>query len=214
VESALPLTSARWEILRELSKGPANTTRIAQAVGTSVPNASQQLRLLLAYGLIDREREKRGAVGKPAQRYRLARPCCEVSLAAQGFARRALLHPNDQQGLLVRVLFIPKADDQLFVIKALSCADELLERCAIAYLKSTAEAIELLLLTDDVERMRAQYSSMTVACRGKERRIAGWTHSASEVVAGIRKRDAYYEHLMRDPIILHDPHHLFDEVLP
>jgi ArsR family transcriptional regulator len=72
----------RLDILHRLADGPLDVGRLAEAVGTSQPNASQHLALLRSSGLVLPERHGR------EMRYRLTDP--DVIVAC-GVMRRVLL---------------------------------------------------------------------------------------------------------------------------
>jgi DNA-binding transcriptional ArsR family regulator len=59
---------ARIEILHRLADGPIDVSRLAEAIGTSQPNASQHLAVLRNAGLVEPDRHGREI------RYRLADP--------------------------------------------------------------------------------------------------------------------------------------------
>jgi ArsR family transcriptional regulator len=58
----------RLEILHALARGPVEVGRLAEAIGTTQPNASQHLAVLRAAGVVEAERDGREV------RYRLADP--------------------------------------------------------------------------------------------------------------------------------------------
>ncbi len=84
----------RLEILHRLADGPLEVGRLAAAVGTSQPNASQHLAVLRAAGLVEPDRHGREI------RYRLTDP--DVIVAC-GLMRRVLLRRIDHLALLANL---------------------------------------------------------------------------------------------------------------
>ncbi len=206
------LRNARWEILREMSRGKSNATQLARGAKTSLPNVSQQLRLLEAYDLVEHTREQRRGAGKPRHLYRLKRPLCHLALARAGFAQKLFFSPDATQALLLSVLFLP-SPVQAPLLKALLSNEELLEKCAIAHVKGGSESIELLLVTEHADEIRRKYSSVAVEWGGLSRTIISWTHTLAEVRDGLSRGDAHFAALLKAPHVLHDPKRIFERVV-
>jgi len=192
------LQRSRWEILRQIALGNETPAEIAAAAKTSLPNTSQQLRLLEAHDLIQRGKEQRNGPGKPRSHYTLKKPLALLTVASERMADQHFLFPNELQQFVFATFFLP-ADEQPFLLMALCKNPELLEQCSIAYVRST-EATEVLFLTDDVDRVRSEYSNMQVTYRNKARKIVAWTHSVEEMNDGIARKDEYFLHLTKHRI--------------
>lgn len=205
------LQHARWRILKQVSEHPSSATELAKRTGGSVPNMSQQLKLLEAYDLVKAETRAKRKAGKPSKAYRLSRPYCQIALVRQGFAEKRSFSPHPVQVAFLSALLSVPAEDQPFVVKALLCNEQLLESCAIAYLKR--HSIQLFAVTEDVERIREQYSSIPIEYGGTAKRIAVWSHTVDEILDGLSRNEQYYQDLVQDMHVLHDTQNEFQRVV-
>ncbi len=64
-------TSTKWEILSLIAKEPQNPLKLAEVLGTSIANVSQQLRLLEVAGLVKKKKVSNRERGKPRTMYSL-----------------------------------------------------------------------------------------------------------------------------------------------
>lgn len=204
MEKEALLRNARWDMVQQVAEGPLTAAEIARGAETSLPNVSQQLRLLEAYDIVS-------AAGKPRKRYSLKRGVCHLTLAEDGFAHKKFFQPSRHQQFLLRTFFLPE-EEQLFLLKGLLERDEILERCSVALVKNATDSIELLFVTEDVEDIRGKYSNFSVEYDGKKKQVVAWTHNPLEINEGLERKDKHFEHLMRSPRILHDPNGRFKEV--
>jgi DNA-binding HxlR family transcriptional regulator len=208
MQHELLLGNARWDIIACVSKGKSSATEIANTTKSSLPNISQQLKLLEAYGIVEFVKEQRKSVGRKQQIYRLKQDLCHVTFARNGMADKRFFVPDTYHAMLLNILFVPNLQDHAYLHKYL-LNDELLEHCTIAYVKGEID-IEVLLVTDALDLIRAKYSHTVVEHMGKKRKIIAWTHSVQEINDG--HKDNHFESLLRSPIVLHDPHRQFDKI--
>ena len=206
------LQNSRWDIVHAISKNHASATAIAEHIGTSIPNVTQQLKLLEAYDIVTYTKEQNG-VGKPRRLYTLKRPVAHLTFATSGMAQQKFFHPGKYQTFIISTTFIKNPEEQCCLLKFLLDNEELLEKCAIAYVRSSAEEMEVFLLTDETDDIRKKYSNNTVEACGKKMQIVAWTHSTYEVQDGLTKNDKHFEHLLKDSLIIHDPDNKLAEVL-
>lgn len=64
-------TSTKWDILKLIAGEPQNPLKIAEKLGTSIANISQQLRLLEVAGLVKKKKVPNRERGKPRTLYSL-----------------------------------------------------------------------------------------------------------------------------------------------
>ncbi|MBR9701113.1 hypothetical protein GOV11_04575 [Candidatus Woesearchaeota archaeon] len=206
------LQKSRWEILTAISQGHASATDIAKRTGGSMPNITQQLQLLAAYDVITQDKELRSGVGKPRQLYRIKRPVAHLALAREGQAVQTMFTPNESQALLLSVLTMKTSDAQIPILKLMLTEEELLKKCSIAVKSISSQDIELLLLTEDVDKIRKEYSKIETAAEGKKWKFIAWTHSIEEVKEGLSKGEQHFEMFKKTYHLLHDPQGRFQEV--
>lgn len=210
MEYELLLNNARWEIIKAISQGRSSATDLAKATKSSLPNVSQQMKLLEAYDLVEYIKDQRRSQGKPRQLFQLKRELCHITFARHGFAEKRFFNPDAYHMMVLNICFLPSMQDHAYLHKFL-LNDELL-RCSIAYIKSNDAEIELLILTENVDPIRAKYSNTFIEHNGKMRKIICWTHNGHELNEGLSKKDAYFENLLHDPVILHDPKDQFERI--
>jgi hypothetical protein len=206
------LNNARWEIIKAISKGRASATDLARLTKSSLPNVSQQLKLLEAYDLLEYLKDQKSKQGKPRQLYHLKRDFCQLTFARHGFADKRFFNPDAYHVMLLNICFLPSLQDHAFLHKYLLTMPEVMHNCAVAFLKSNETDIEVFLLTDEIELIRQKYSNTYVEHAGKTRKVIAWTHSAHEVSDGLGRREPYFEHLTEEYHVLHDPKSAFDKI--
>jgi hypothetical protein len=212
VEYETLLNNARWEIIRSISKGKASATELAKSTRSSLPNVSQQMKLLEAYDLVEYLKDQRKGQGKPRQIFQLKREFCHITFARQGFAEKRFFNPDAYHTMLLNILFLPNMQDHVYLHKML-LNDEILQNCAVAFLKSNEAEIELLLLTENLDLIRSKYSNTFVEANGRVRKVIAWSHNHHELQDGLNRNDPYYINLlMHNPVILHDPKGQFERI--
>jgi DNA-binding HxlR family transcriptional regulator len=205
-------SNARWEIIRAISHGKSSATELAKATKSSLPNISQQLKLLEAYDLVEYIKDQKKGAGKPRQIYQLKRELCYLTYARHGMAEKRLFNPDAYHIMLLNILYLPNLQDHPFIIKHFSTNEEVPQHCAVAWLKSNDNEIEVLQITDNIELIRAKYSNTFVEHAGKTRKIIAWTHTMKELQEGLARKEPYFENLLHNPIAIHDPKNLIDKV--
>jgi len=203
-------SNIRWEIIKAISAGKSSATELAKTAKSSLPNVSQQLKLLEAYDLVEYIKDQKKAQGKPRQLYQLKRELCYLTYARHGMAEKRLFNPDSYHQLLLNILFLPNLQDHPYLIKHLATNEELVQHCAIAWLKSNESEIELLQITDNIELIRAKYSNTFIDHNGKTKKIIAWTHTVREVQEGVSRKEPYFENLIRNPVSIHDPKNLLE----
>jgi hypothetical protein len=201
---------ARWELLKALSHGKASATELSKATKLSLPNISQQLKLLEAYEFVEHVKDRKGP-GKPRQVYTLKRELCHLTFARSGYAEKRFFNPGPYHTMLLNILFLPNIQDHPY-LHAYLLNDELTANCAVAFLKSGEHDLEVLLLTDNLELIRAKYSGTYISYAGKSRKVVAWTHNLQELNDGLARKEPYFENLLKNPIILHDPKRQFEKI--
>ena len=164
---------------------------------------SQQLKLLEAYDIVQHTKEEKQRVGKPRKLYALKKSICELTFARSGFAKKHTFHPGQFQELLLNTLFLAKQDDQDAILRALFEHKDLFS-CAIAHVKTSQGKVEVLLVTDNVEKIRKSYSTIK-----SSKDIVAWTHSLEEIQEGLAKKDKHFVELLRSHHVVYDPNRIF-----
>lgn len=206
------LNNARWEILKAISKGRASATDLAKLTKSSLPNVSQQLKLLEAYDLVEYIKDQKARQGKPRQLYQLKRDVCQLTFVRHGMADKRFFNPDTYHAMVLNILFLPSLQDHPFLHKYLLTMPEVTHNCSVAFLKSNEAEIEVFLLTDEITLIRQKYSNTFVEHAGKTRKVIAWTHSVHEVNDGLGRKEPYFENLTAAPHVLHDPKNQYDKI--
>jgi len=207
------LQNSRWQVLKAITQSHTSASEIAKVINTSIPNVTQQLKLLEAYGIVAFDKEKKEGLGKPRQLYKLTKPVASIALARDGMAKQKFFQPCWEQALILSSTFIKSPQEQFCLLKFLFNNEEILQKCGVAYVKSSSEEIEIFLLTELLDEIRKKYSSGNVECGGKKFKVVAWTHSFEEVKDGLARDDKHFIHLLKDSLILHDPENKIAEAL-
>ncbi len=207
------ITNARWAILKALAESPGSATELAEAAKTSVPNASQQLKLLEAYGLARPKKEQRSSPGKPSTRYTLGKEFVHIALVRSGFAAKRTLPLDDTKEVILNLWFLDRQDDQECLMRLYWEERELVQNAlGIALVEAKEHEIHLLVLVEEklLDEFRKRYSKMAVTSReGKERHVIAWTHTLAELRGGLERHEEYYTNLVRRMHVLVERDEIF-----
>lgn len=98
-------TASKWDILKELERGPSNPLELSKACGTSIANVSQQLRLLEMAGLVVSERISNRDKGKPRVLYSLAGNLSYMISTSDNFVKKQLVRLSEYNKIIMRIWF-------------------------------------------------------------------------------------------------------------
>lgn len=207
------LTGSRWRILRVLADGEGSISEIAAAIGTSLPNISQQAKLLEAYGLIKRAKEVKQGPGKPRLRYALGKELAHLAVVREGFAAKRTLSLDPFHSTMLNIWFLPRSEDHYFLQKFLLEQDECFESCfAMAVTDTNQEEIHLLILAPEKEldelRKKRSKTKVSNPRTKKEKTVVAWSHSPIEVEVGVRQKEEYFLNLLKSPHTIFDTEQL------
>jgi hypothetical protein len=102
----------------------------------------------------------------------------------------------------------------MFMLKFAFKYEEVLKKCkAIGFLKSTKDSIELFLITDHLDEIRAKFSNIFIDDHhGKIKKIINWSHNEFEINDGLNRKDRYFMDMIRNVQIIHDPNDILAHV--
>lgn len=201
-------SSNKWLLLKEIGSKPQSPTELAQRTSTSISNIIQQLKLLEAYSMVKHEKSKEKSSGKPKNIYSLNNEFVFAAVIRQGRVDKKFFQVEGISKIFFNLLFIVGPDDLFFILRFnIKHEDVLLKRCrGIGFLKSTKDTIELFLLTDHIDEIRAKFSNIFIEDpSGKTKKIINWTHNDLEIMDGLAKKDKYYMDMIKNIQIISDP---------
>jgi hypothetical protein len=160
---------------------------------------------------VEHTKDRRKSHGKPRGVYQLKGNHQFIMIVRGGLvAKRPLVLGTLADALLACMLHL-SPQDQAVLFRYL-LIDEIFEKCAVAFLRSSDAEIEVLLITEDVESVRRSYSNVLIPHSGRTRKVVAWTHSVAEMNEGLANGEGYFENLMRNPLILHDPKRVLERI--
>jgi DNA-binding HxlR family transcriptional regulator len=103
METETLFTTTKWRILQIIAKQPSAPLEIANALGTTTANISQQLRLLEAAGLVAKTRVSNSEAGMPRALFSLTRNFAQLNVVTNGLAKKKLISLSPLQVAISRV---------------------------------------------------------------------------------------------------------------
>lgn len=189
------LTDARWNLIKELSEKDQTPTDLAKKTSTSIANISQQLRLLEAYGFVKKDRQKNSKEpGKPKTIFSLNKELVQITTITDNFSERKNLELDYIQKAILNLWILEKKENQYFLEKFIYCNQDLIKKIdAIGIVKTEADKIELLILTEALSEIREKYSNQTIDnIAGEKKKIICWTHNLEEIKQGLRSNNEHF----------------------
>ncbi len=211
------LDNTRWRILETLADGKRTTTEIAAAAKTSLPNVSQQARLLAAQGLIRQEREERAAPGKPRTAYALSKELAHLALVRRGFVGKKTLALDPFHAAVLNIWFCDRTEDHYYLQKFFWQNEEYIQECdAIGVIESKGDELHLLVIAapEKLETLRKRFSKVEVSSPTAEKRksVISWTHSLEEIRDGLSRKEEYFRNLTKKVHVILDREGTFTRV--
>jgi predicted transcriptional regulator len=111
-------TATKWDILKNLEKGPQSPIEISKTLGSSLANVSQQLRLLEMAGVVKTKRVSNREKDKPRILYSLAGNLSYMIATSDNFVDKKLLSLTDTNKVILRIWFIDDKDLRYALEKA------------------------------------------------------------------------------------------------
>ncbi len=100
------LSDSRWEILRLIAEKPLSPIQIAKKLNTTVSYISQQLRLLEAAGLTQKERTGQVEKGKPRTLFSIPKEITYLISLTKDFAKKKLIYLTEYHKIILRIWFL------------------------------------------------------------------------------------------------------------
>ncbi len=205
----------RWLILKELSRQEQSATDLAETLKTSVSNITQQLKLLEAYNIVTKKKSTEKSVGKPRINYSIKDEFVYAAMLKNGKAEKKLFKLEGFNGFLYNLIFTTGVDDSFYILKFMLKHEEILKRCkAFGFIKSSKDSVELLILTEHVDEIRARFSNMFIEdISGKTKKIINWTHNEWEINDGLSRKDKYFLDMLWNVQNIYDPNGVLEKAI-
>jgi len=213
------ILGSKWEILKELSRGDKSAVELSKKTNQSTANITTQLKILEAYGMVKkttRPSENKRKAGKPKTPYMLNQDIMVTCFLKPGHAEKITtkLKELDHFHKLFVNIFLTMTPDQHYpLIKYVTEADLIRKADAISYLESNDKETELLIITEHVQELRANYSNASIETpEGKTKKIISWTHNKKEIEEGLDRKEEYFINLVKKSKELIDKKGILEEL--
>ncbi|MBN1792573.1 helix-turn-helix transcriptional regulator [Candidatus Woesearchaeota archaeon] len=205
-----------WSIIKELAKKPASASELAKKTGQTTANASIKLKILEAQGYVKktkqdktaagsqeagRAKSAKGRPGKPKTPYELIQELATIAVIRPGLAERKTIRlkgADTFQNLLFNTLVV--CEEDTYSVMWFCCRTGMLKKAeTIAHLRSEGNEIELFIITDHLQEVRAHHSHHALEDEeGKTKKIISWSHNRKEVEEGLERGEEYFINLVKN----------------
>jgi hypothetical protein len=155
-------TEQKWNILKSLSEGKFSPLQLANKSNTTIANISQQLRLLEARDLVQKEKIPNRERGKPRTLFSLNENYAYIISVTAGFAGKRLLILNPFDKILLRILHVHDVQLHYFLVKALWKIDDYLNQIDLILFFSDKDVVEIFLSGEKAKDIAKRINSLQV----------------------------------------------------
>ncbi len=113
MELEMMFAEQKWNIIKCLSEEKYSPIQLAEKLGTTMANISQQLRMLQATNLVKKEKIKNRDKGKPRALFSLNNEYMYVISTMNHFADKRLLPVQSHQKIILKIWFLQNVKLQL-----------------------------------------------------------------------------------------------------
>lgn len=189
------LLNSKWDIMQAVAQHPRSASSIAKNTGNSIPNVSQQAKLLEAWGFLKIKREDRSSPGKPRTQYKLKKEFAHLALVTEGHASKRTITLTQFHAALIGTLFTDPLEDHYFILRTI------LERSmsgieAMGRVQASSGEIHLFVVANEkhLERVRKEFEKTSYELDGVRKVVITWVHTKEEVLEGIE--EDYFSRLL------------------
>jgi len=190
-------TGMKWDIIQQLSLQSMTPKEISEKLGTTIANASQQLKLLEAYGYV---KKKRIDLGKGSRKqndrrivYSIARNTTTITNIGSFNTKRAEIKTHPLHSLMINLLLMDLQENAEPILELYISKKDIFDSVeALFLLEQKQNETHLLIITEKTDIFRTEKSKITIDVGQKEHTIIFWSHSFSEFIEGIKRRESYY----------------------
>lgn len=202
------IAGSKWQILKILSKNPQTPKQLADKLGSTIANVSQQLKLLEAYGFLKKVRADKGPNGRKTSdlrvMYSLVKGKTWLTHISPRNVKNKELKMSVETNLLVNLLLLDLKDEQPYVLNFFLNNNLVDDIDSAYYLKSENSEINLLVVTKKLEHFRDAKSALKVKYKTEERVIRFWSHTPQEIKEGLSKKEKYFQDLISQAELIYE----------
>ncbi|MGV8161771.1 MAG: helix-turn-helix domain-containing protein [Candidatus Nanoarchaeia archaeon] len=206
------IAGSKWQILKILSKNPQTPKQLAEKLGTTIANMSQQLKLLEAYGFLKKTRADKGPSGRKNKdlrvMYTLVKNKTWVTTIGPGNVKKKEIRMDQSNNFLMNLLLLDLKEETPFVM-SFFLTHNLVEYIDSAYyLDSKGTEIHLLIITKKLEHFRENKSAIKFKYKSEDKTIRFWSHTIPEIKDGLSRKEDYFQTLIAQASPLFEKEHV------
>lgn len=185
---------AKWELLEAVSAGNTTATQVAKKTGNSITYVDNQLKLLQAYGYLERtNNSKKKTIGKPAKHYHINRTKTFIVHIEQHNTNITLLKTGSYSKKIIEATSIKDEEELYFFLKLYHTHEELFNTAQlVSYTETNKEETHLLIIATSVEKLREKSNITITAPDGRKKKYVIWSHTEEEIVTGLQRKEEYF----------------------
>ncbi len=203
----MELIRQEWQIIEQIAKGNTHPASIAKKLGTSTSTVIQKLKVLEAYGVVKKHREKHkenkdGIKTKHRVSYKLSESFAIIAVAMPNNAGLTIIKPLKREDKVLAVFLQPSNIKEL-TLKALCQYSWLLNADCIGFVSATHDTVELLVITQSLEQaedFRKKQEALTITTGSATNTVVKTlklhVHTKQEVMQGLEKQDLHFKGLI------------------
>ena len=154
-------TDQKWNILKNLSMNKFSPLQLANLSNTTIANISQQLRLLEAAELVQKEKIPNREKGKPRTLFSLKDDYAYLISAMEDFAEKRLLRLTDYHKTILKIWYLEDPELHYHLEKFYWKIEPLLNKIkGIAIIKN--EVTRILIVSDSLKKSREKIDDIHV----------------------------------------------------
>ncbi|MFT4261044.1 MAG: ArsR family transcriptional regulator [Candidatus Woesearchaeota archaeon] len=203
------LTITKWDIIKELSKKPSGPKELAEKIGSTTSNISQQLKLLEAQGYLNKKRidQGKGSRKKNAARIIYSINQNKTYIVNLGLNTKIKEIQQTTHNNLIINLILNDLDINP-ILKFYLNHKKLFEKVdALLYLETKNNETHLLVITDQIQEFREKNSLEL-----EDSKIIFWSHTLQEIKEGIQKKEEYFVEKIKKSKILYDKNNTYAKI--
>jgi hypothetical protein len=205
------IAGSKWQILKILSKSPQTPKQLAEKLGTTIANMSQQLKLLEAYGYLKKARADRGPNSRKGKDlrvlYTLVKGKTWLTSVGPGNVKRKELKLTPDTSLMINLLLSDYKEEIPFILNFFMNHSVVEHIDSAYYLRSDSEEIHILVITKKLDQFREAKSAIKIKHRNGERTIRFWSHTLPEIKDGLVRKEPYFQDLIVQSTPLYEKEH-------
>jgi predicted transcriptional regulator len=192
------LTPPRWDILKIIAVKPTSPVEIAEQLNTTVSYVSQQLKLLDAANLLNKERTGAFEKGKPRTLYTLSNELFYLTLLTKNLTIKKLIPLTEYHKNILKIWNLPEVSLHYYLEKFYWKLEESLEELEGIFIDTSSIEPHVLIISES-KKLKIKIEEFVKT----QNRIVKYSF-----ILKPQLRKFSIEHL----VSLHDPNRLTDEM--